>query len=88
MPVRWYGNGDNYYGEHTYGKALRVISQGEFYPTSSVVLAHALAHRSAGNDIYSYDTGAHTDFRSYRAVVRPASDLEQRQPDRRGAGVV
>ncbi|AMO47434.1 Porin, LamB family [Enterobacter sp. FY-07] len=66
-----YGNGDNYYGKHTYGKALRVISQGEFYPASSVVLAHALAW-SAGNDIYSYDTGAHTDFQSYRAVVRPA----------------
>ncbi|WLI76186.1 carbohydrate porin [Kosakonia sp. H02] len=66
-----YGYRDNYYGDHTYGKAYRVISQGEFYPTSQTVLAHALVY-SAGQDIYSYDTGAHTDFRSYRTVLRPA----------------
>lgn len=66
-----YGFRDNYFGEHSYGKAFRVISQGEFYPSSQTVMAHALVY-SAGNDIYSYDTGAHTDFRSYRAVVRPA----------------
>lgn len=66
-----YGYRDNYYGEHTYGHAVRAISQGEFYPSSQIVLAHALVY-AAGQDIYSYDTGAHTDFRSYRAVMRPA----------------
>ncbi|MGY5955656.1 carbohydrate porin [Kosakonia sp. BK9b] len=73
------GNGDDYYGDHSYGKAWRLISQGEFYPVSNVVLAHALVW-SMGRDIYSYDTGAHTDFQSYRAVVRPAyiwSDYHQ-----------
>lgn len=66
-----YGYRDNYYGEHTYGHAVRAISQGEFYPSSQIVLAHALVY-AAGQDIYSYDTGAHTDFSSYRAVMRPA----------------
>lgn len=66
-----FGNGDNYYGNHTNGKAFRLISQGEFYPSDDTIVAHALVY-SNGNDIFSYDTGAHTDFESYRAVVRPA----------------
>ncbi|WP_416414275.1 carbohydrate porin [Pantoea sp. App145] len=66
-----YGNGDNYYGNHTNGTAFRLISQGEFYPMKDTIVAHALVY-SNGNDIYSYDTGAHTDFESYRVVVRPA----------------
>lgn len=66
-----YGNGDNYYGNHTNGRALRLISQGEFYPSKDTIIAHALVY-SNGNDIYSYDTGAHTDFESYRTVIRPA----------------
>lgn len=70
-PSPTYGYGDNYYGEHSYGKAFRLISQGEAYPFSQVVMAHALIY-SAGHDIYSYDTGAHTDYQSFRAVVRPA----------------
>lgn len=66
-----YGYGNDYYGDHSYGKAIRLISQGEFYPSKNIVLAHALVY-SLGNDIYSYDTGPHTDFESTRAVVRPA----------------
>lgn len=66
-----FGYSDNYYGEHSYGKAFRLISQGEFYPTDDTIMAHALVY-SRGDDIYSYDTGAHTDFESYRAVIRPA----------------
>lgn len=66
-----FGYSDNYYGEHSYGKAFRLISQGEFYPTEETILAHALVY-SRGDDIYSYDTGPHTDFESYRAVIRPA----------------
>ncbi|MEJ1657025.1 carbohydrate porin, partial [Escherichia coli] len=30
-----------------------------------------------GNDIYSYETGAHSDFESIRAVVRPAYIWDQ-----------
>lgn len=62
---------DEYYGEHTNGKAFRVISQGENYLHPDVIMAHALVY-SHGNDIYDYNTGAHTDFDSMRAVVRPA----------------
>lgn len=66
-----FGSGDNYYGNHTNGKAFRIISQGEFYPTENTIVAHALVY-SNGNDIFSYGTGAHTDFESYRSVIRPA----------------
>lgn len=66
-----YGNSDNYYGDHTNGTAVRIISQGEFYPSKDTIVAHALVY-SNGNDIYSYDTGAHTDFESFRSVIRPA----------------
>ncbi|MEF3102585.1 carbohydrate porin [Enterobacter sp. 10-1] len=64
------GTGD-YYGEHTNGKAFRIISQGENYLRPDVIMAHALVY-AHGNDIYSYDTGAHTEFDTVRAVVRPA----------------
>lgn len=66
-----FGYNDQYYGEHAYGKAFRVISQGENYLRPDVVMAHALVY-AHGNDIYDYNTGAHTDFDSVRAVVRPA----------------
>ncbi|GMB70336.1 carbohydrate porin [Pectobacterium brasiliense] len=62
-------NGD-YYGNHS-GNAFRAISQGEMYLRDDVIMANALVY-SQGNDIYSYDTGAHTDFNSIRAVLRPA----------------
>jgi carbohydrate-specific outer membrane porin len=34
-------------------------------------MANAIVY-SFGNDVYSYETGAHSDFESIRAVVRPA----------------
>lgn len=66
-----YGVGRYYYGEQTNGIAWRVGMQGEFYPTPDVIVAHTLLY-SSGRDVYSYNTGAHTAFRSLRAVVRPA----------------
>ncbi|KAA8995893.1 MULTISPECIES: carbohydrate porin [Pectobacteriaceae] len=66
-----YGYNGQYYGEHTNGTAWRVLSEGENYLLPNVVIAHALVY-AAGNDIYDYYTGAHTDFHSTRAVMRPA----------------
>lgn len=66
-----YGYGGKYYGEHINGKAFRLVSQGENYFSSDIIMAHALVYAS-GKDIYDYNTGAYTDFNSYRAVVRPA----------------
>ncbi|MCS2158922.1 carbohydrate porin [Scandinavium sp. H11S7] len=60
-----------YYGEHTGGTALRVVSQGEAYLRDDIIVANALVY-SRGEDVYSYETGAHTDFESVRVVVRPA----------------
>ncbi|MGK3143244.1 carbohydrate porin [Pantoea sp. C2G6] len=61
----------DYYGEHTNGTAFRLISQGENYLNPHIIMAHTLVY-AQGNDLYSYDTGAHNDFDSLRAVVRPA----------------
>lgn len=60
-----------YYGDHTNGTAVRLASQGEAYIGDLFIVANALVY-SFGNDVYSYETGAHTDFESIRAVVRPA----------------
>lgn len=60
-----------YYGDHTNGTAVRLASQGEMYLGDDVIVANALVY-SFGNDVYSYETGAHSDFESIRAVVRPA----------------
>ncbi|MEQ9928065.1 carbohydrate porin [Pectobacterium parvum] len=65
------GQGENYYGDHTGGNAFRVISQGEMYLHDNIIMANALVH-SWGKDIYSYETGAHSDFESIRTVIRPA----------------
>ncbi len=64
-------HGRYYYGDHTNGVALRLISQGEMYLADCVIMANALVW-SHGNDIYSYESGAHSDFDSFRAVIRPA----------------
>lgn len=64
-------HGCYYYGDHTNGVALRLISQGEMYLADRVIMANALVW-SHGNDIYSYESGAHSDFDSFRAVIRPA----------------
>ncbi|HAU3224139.1 TPA: carbohydrate porin [Salmonella enterica subsp. houtenae] len=65
-----------YYGDHTNGTAVRLASQGEAYYGDHFIVANALVY-SFGNDVYSYETGAHTDFESIRAVVRPAYIWDQ-----------
>ncbi|KGT88703.1 porin [Enterobacter cancerogenus] len=65
------GNNGTYYGDHTNGVAYRAISQGETFITDNIKIANALVF-STGKDIYSYETGAHTDFTGYKTVVRPA----------------
>lgn len=53
------------------GNAFRLLSQGEIYLHENVIMANALVY-SWGQDIYSYETGAHSDFDSIRTVIRPA----------------
>lgn len=60
-----------YYGDHTNGTAFRAISQGEMYLSDKIIMANALVY-SRGNDVYSYESGSHSDFESLRTVVRPA----------------
>ena len=64
-------NNGRYYGDHTNGTAVRLTSQGETYLRDDVIMANAIVY-SFGNDVYSYETGAHSDFESIRAVIRPA----------------
>ncbi|ECJ2425989.1 carbohydrate porin [Salmonella enterica] len=64
-------HGRYYYGDHTNGIAWRLISQGEMYLSDNIIVANALVY-SHGEDIYSYESGAHTDFDSVRTVIRPA----------------
>ncbi|EAA5903413.1 carbohydrate porin [Salmonella enterica subsp. enterica] len=64
-------HGRYYYGDHTNGIAWRLISQGEMYLSDNIIAANALVY-SHGEDIYSYESGAHTDFDSVRTVIRPA----------------
>ncbi|NDL62108.1 carbohydrate porin [Acerihabitans arboris] len=65
-----FGYNSAYYGLHSGGIGWRLVNQGEVYLTPSVIMAHALVYGS-GHDLYSTYTGAHTDFESFRAVVRP-----------------
>ncbi len=60
-----------YYGDHANGISWRLLSQGEAYLSDRIIMANALVW-SQGDDIYSYETGAHSDFNSLRAVIRPA----------------
>ncbi|EDP9265980.1 carbohydrate porin [Salmonella enterica subsp. houtenae] len=64
-------SGRYYYGDHSNGIAWRLISQGELYLADRIIMANAIvgAH---GEDIYSYETGAHSDFSSLRTVIRSA----------------
>lgn len=64
-------NGRYYYGDHSNGIAWRLISQGEMYLADRIIMANALVW-SHGEDVYSYESGAHSDFNSFRAVIRPA----------------
>jgi len=66
-----FGRGKYYYGDHNNGTAFRLISQGETYLRPDVVMANTFVY-SQGRDLYDYNTLAHTDFHSVRAVVRPA----------------
>ncbi|MFS2224000.1 carbohydrate porin [Pantoea sp. B65] len=59
-----------YYGDHD-GSAWRAFSQGEVYLSDRIIMANALVY-SRGNDVYSYQSGAHSDFESLRTVIRPA----------------
>lgn len=63
--------GRYYYSDHSNGVAWRLISQGEMYLAERIIMANALVW-SHGSDIYSYESGAHSDFDSFRAVIRPA----------------
>lgn len=63
--------GRYYYGDHSDGMAWRLISQGEMYLADRIIMANALVW-SQGEDVYSYESGAHSDFNSLRAVIRPA----------------
>lgn len=63
--------GRYYYGDHTNGVAWRLISQGEMYLADRIIMANALVW-SHGEDVYSYESGARSDFNSFRAVIRPA----------------
>ncbi|HFK4063898.1 TPA: carbohydrate porin [Kluyvera ascorbata] len=63
--------GRYYYGDHTNGVAWRLISQGEMYLADCIIMANALVW-SHGEDVYSYESGARSDFNSFRAVIRPA----------------
>lgn len=50
------------------------------YLTDNIIMANALVY-SHGEDVYSYESGAHSDFDSIRTVIRPASDLEYMESD-------
>lgn len=63
--------GRYYYGDHSNGIGWRLISQGEMYLADRIIMANALVW-SHGEDVYSYESGAHSDFNSFRAVIRPA----------------
>ncbi|MFH0473750.1 carbohydrate porin [Kluyvera ascorbata] len=63
--------GRYYYGDHTNGVAWRLISQGEMYLADRIIMANALVW-SHGEDVYSYESGARSDFNSFRVVIRPA----------------
>lgn len=41
------------------------------YLGNNIIIANALVY-SHGEDIYSYESGAHSDFDSIRTVIRPA----------------
>lgn len=64
----WY-----YYGEHTGGKDIRFISQGEkYFFDNNIIVAHAFS-AGIGQDLYNrHLDAAHTDTEVVRTAVRPA----------------
>lgn len=61
----------SYYGIHRGGIGWRLVDQGEVYLGEKIIMAHALVY-GRGYDLYSPYTGAHTDFKTARAVIRPS----------------
>ncbi|KAA5784699.1 carbohydrate porin, partial [Klebsiella pneumoniae] len=53
------------------GTAVGLTSLGETYFRDDVFMANAIVY-SFVNDVYSFVTGAHSDFESIRTVLRPA----------------
>lgn len=49
------------------------------YLTDNIIMANALVY-SHGEDVYSHESGAHSDFDSIRTVIRP-TDLEYMESD-------
>ncbi len=68
--------GSMYYGNHTNGTAWRLMNQGEIYLTNNVIMQNAMV-LATGNDLYSYNTGAHTDFDNIRLALRPSYIWDQ-----------
>lgn len=71
-----FGVGKNYYGDHEGGIAYRFMTQGEFYPSENIIMAHAFVYTHA-DDTYSYNTSTKDDIESVRAVIRPAYIWDQ-----------
>ncbi|CPR14488.1 carbohydrate porin [Brenneria goodwinii] len=61
----------SYYGIHSGGIGWRLVNQGEIFLRDDVIMAHSLVY-GRGSDLYSVNTGAHTDFETIRAVIRPS----------------
>lgn len=60
-----------YYGEHTNGMAYRIMNQGEIYLSDNIIMQDAFVY-GWGSDLFSYDTGPHTDFTTLRMAFRPS----------------
>ncbi|HDT6555354.1 TPA: carbohydrate porin [Raoultella ornithinolytica] len=60
-----------YYGNHTNGTAYRLMNQGEIYLSDKVIMQDAIVY-GWGEDLFSYNTGSHTDFNSLRMALRPS----------------
>ncbi len=59
-----------YYGDHTNGITAFNLS-GRDVVSDNIIMANALIILH-GEDVYSYESGAHSDFDSIRTVIRPA----------------
>ena len=73
-------HGRYYYGDHTQWIARRLISQGEMYLTDNIIMANALVY-SHGEDVYSHESGAPSDFDSIRTSNKTGLDLEYMESD-------
>lgn len=62
--------GRYYYGGHIDSVAWRLISQGGVYLADHIIMTNSLMWVH-GNDMYSYEGGARSDFDSLCAIIRP-----------------